>query len=108
MCLGGCETRLIYPETLQPVRLYVNKWYSLCADQFTQETANIICKENHDSQAYTYSYVNYQPSDYPIYPYYYQCDGTEHSVCACREFQQTCSSNQIVHIQCKSPGKIIA
>ena len=104
--VDGCESLLRNPESLEAVQIYISQWYSLCEDNFTQQTADIICRENHDSNATNYTFLPIQPSNYPIYPFYFQCDGNENSICACEMIPQQCSSNYIVHVQCRKQSML--
>ena len=102
--IDGCETLLRNPEYIEAVQIYVDQWYSLCEDNFTQQTADIICRENHDSNASRYTFLPIQPSNHPIYPFYFQCEGNEDSICACEMIPHACSSPLIVYVECRKPG----
>ena len=106
MFLGGCETYANDPLLLCPVNLYNDQWYTVCADGFGQQEADVVCRELDHGDVTQFTFVARNSTDYPISPQSYNCEGNESSLCACHSVQTTCPSGLIVHIQCKQPGNI--
>ena len=73
----------------------------------TQQTANVICKENGNTTALAYRSVplDFGPIRFPILGSRFQCSGSESSLCQCGSVSEICSSMEIVEVQCDLPGK---
>ena len=104
--LDGCES-LIQNDAVYIYDLY--QWKYVCADQMTQQTANVICKESYNSSASNYTSIlmssaNY---DFPIVGYSFNCTGSESSLCECQRVANSCSNMEIVQVICNTPGKDI-
>ena len=108
LSIDGCESLVPYAnEDLVTTQFYVNQqWYTLCGDEFTQETADVICKENYYLLgAYNFTATTRSSWDYEIYPNRFNCAGNETTLCNCPTESITCS-DQIITIQCRSQGKL--
>ena len=71
----------------------------------TMKTANVICRENSNSSAISYKSVPYFGlSNFSLYDFKFNCNGTEDSLCDCSVTNQTCPSMEIAEIQCNLPG----
>ena len=104
--IDGCESFLPYgDERLVKARYYSEQsWYYICEDGFTEETANVICREN----GYTKGVENITSfertaEDYFIYPRQHNCIGDENSLCDCPETNLTCG-NYAVMVECTRQG----
>ena len=106
---GGCESLLPNLDGRNQIAYYYNNndWYHICADEFTLEAADVICKENANTTAHSYQSVNRPtaPFNYAIYPKRFVCTGNEMSLCDCTTTNQVCSSGNIVQIRCNLPGR---
>ena len=113
MCLhnifiDGCESFLPYAdEGLVKVRYYTDEsWYSICADNINNDTANVICRENGYARGVAIiSSFERTDDDYPIYSQQFDCSGVEDSLCQCVPFDVTCGNNAVM-IQCVRQGKL--
>ena len=106
--IDPCET---YPqissEAATPVQLFDSEWLYLCGEGFTQENAEVVCRENAQAEVYdTFSTPLFtQIRQYPIATTMFHCYGFEQSLCNCSATYNTeCDDNMIAVVQCKLPG----
>ena len=108
MFSDGCESLLPNLEgTLQTAYYYTNnKWNYICGSTMTMATAHVICRENANTVALDFQYVpsNFGISNFSIFDYQFDCNGTEESLCDCPITNQSCPTSEIVQIQCDLPG----
>ena len=104
----GCEALLPNIDGTSQIAYYFNdgRWNYICGNTMTQEVADVICKENGNTTARAYRSVSldFGPLMFPIYGSRFQCNGTELTLCDCESISQTCSSMQILEVQCDLPG----
>ena len=89
------------------MRYFENGWYYLCGDDFTQENADVVCRENDGTTALSVTTVpitNITTSFLPILQKDFDCNGDEVTLCDCASEQATCSSDTVVQVQCNRPG----
>ena len=103
--VDGCESFAPFADSVAiTVKYYQGvQWYYISAEEFTNETAEVICRENTNRgvQSYTYQSRN-SSSSTNIYPYRFSCTGNESSLCECEKSQASITSNLIVQIKCQS------
>ena len=85
-------------------------WNYLCANGFTQANAQVVCRENAQSELISHFPTNItdQTYIYQIEGIQYNCIGNELSLCQCPQTPQTCEGEMIINIQCKLPGTNIS
>ena len=108
LSIDGCETFIPYADEYPVVVQFYNleSWYTLSADGFTQEIANMICRENNHAQgAMNFITRNRSSEDYPIFPYKHLCGGVYETLCEC-PFGENPTGDQIVMIQCHPQGNL--
>lgn len=105
MYLDGCEAHVQNPLDLETLNIYNDEWVTLCADGYTEEVGEVVCRELDHGEVANVVFQNFQETDYPISSYSYSCIGSENSICDCVSNLDECSSNRIVLIQCTPPGK---
>ena len=106
--IDGCECFLPYAdEGLVTARYYTDKsWYLICADEFTYDTANVICLENgYTNGVRNISSYTRTDEDYPIYQRRPNCTGDESSLCDCPVIDNTCG-NEAVMVECVRQGNL--
>ena len=97
-------------ERFQIVEYFVNQQrYYLCADGFTVENADVVCRETSNTRSTTFRSVGLSDlSPNPrIYPLQHFCFGNEASICNCTTSQQSCLNGSVVEVQCAAPGSLI-
>ena len=108
MLLEGCDVIHDDPQSLtQLAQTYTDKsWFYLCFDGFTYEEADVFCSETTTTSANNYTATNLESLaiQRPIYPYQYDCNGTEDSLCTCPIDMKVCSTNEVTNVTCKEPG----
>ena len=104
------ETCSTYPDitsaTPTPIQFFSDSFQYLCADGFTQNTAQVVCRENAQVDALTFYGANLSipASQYTISPFNYECNGTEQSLCECSRSTSTCENTLVAIVQCDLPG----
>ena len=78
-------------------------------DGFTQENADVVCRENEGSTALSYSNVSNSDltSGLQILERRFICTGMETSLCDCSSSIESCPSNNVVQLQCNTPGLFV-
>ena len=108
VCLiESCSTSpKILSASPTPIQVFNEEFRYICADGFTQDTAQVVCRENAQANALPFFGINSTllTTQYPIAEFTYECNGTEASLCDCPSDSQTCNSDMIVVIQCDLPG----
>ena len=106
--LEGCE---VIPDDIQSLtqvaQTYTDKsWFYLCFEAFTNEEADVYCLETTttDSIRYLPTELDSLELQRPIYPYIYNCNGTEDSLCSCPTEMEVCDSNNVTSVTCRKPG----
>ena len=85
--------------------------YYICADNFTGSDADVICREN--SNTSHSSYYNVSKSDisnnntYQIYPYAFNCNGTESILCNCSTQHSICTTDSVIAVACNIEGMCV-
>ena len=108
LSIDGCETFVPYADEYPVVAQFYNEhqWYTLSVDGFTQNVADMICRENNFALgALNFTSTTRSSDDYPIFPHIHQCSDLQSSLCEC-PFFDTPSGDQIVMIQCRSQGNV--
>ena len=95
-------------DSYQEVRYFSNgQWYYLCFDHFTESDGDLICPQYGRLRSIKTLTLDEAATDLPIYPYAHNCDGNQISLCGCNVSQQTCSSDNILAVECVIPGNIL-
>ena len=106
--LGSCEVFAPFTtQSYQIVEYFVNqRRYYICADGFTAENADVVCRETANAMSINHRAVSELnlPPNTQIYPLQHSCLGNESSLCNCSTFQLLCSSGSFVEVQCGTPG----
>ena len=82
------------------------KRYYICANGFTNENAEVVCRETAQTSAVMFRNVSeLDLQTYAnIYPLRHSCVGDEASLCNCSTSQEECTSGYIVEVLCGVPG----
>ena len=103
--VDGCESFAPFADSVAiTVKYYAQvRWYYISSENFTNENAEVICRENTNSgfEPYTYQ-LREASSSTPIYQYHFTCAGNESSLCECEKSQASINSDLIVKIKCQS------
>ena len=78
----------------------------MCGEGFTRENAQVVCRENAQLYALTYSSTPLlsQRRQYSIKQTAYTCYGTEQSLCNCPQNNFDCETDMIAVVECNLPG----
>ena len=82
--------------------------YYICADGFTDESADVVCRDTVHTSALGFRNVSELqiPPNTKIYPIRRTCVGTEASLCNCSIAGEGCPSESVVEVQCGKPGTL--
>ena len=110
MFVDACRTYpQIYTPSLTPIQVFKeNSWLYICEEGFTRENAQVVCRENAQTELIGFSSLNIseQRHIYPIENFRYYCNGNETSLCDCSKTPQTCQSNKIAAVMCNLPSML--
>ena len=108
--LGDCDVFAPYAtQSYQIVEYFINQQrYYLCADGFTAENADVVCRDTTNALSIEHRAVSVLnlPPNTQIYPLQHSCLGSEASLCKCPTFLQSCSSGSSVEVKCGTPGSL--
>ena len=105
LIVDGCESYAPFADSVAiTVKYYQGvQWYYISAEDFTNENAEVICRENTDRGVESHTYQSREAlSSTNIYPFQFSCIGNESSLCECEKSQVSIASNLIVKIKCQS------
>ena len=103
--VDGCESFAPFADSIAiTVKYYAQvQWYYISSEDFTNENAEVICRENTNRGVESYTYQSREASSStPIYQYHFTCAGNESSLCECEKSPASITSDLIVKIKCQS------
>ncbi|XP_044059867.1 scavenger receptor cysteine-rich type 1 protein M130-like isoform X2 [Siniperca chuatsi] len=104
------SVRLVNGTNLCSGRLEVksnHSWSSVCEDDFTQQDAEVVCRELGCGAPAVLQGAIYGEVEAPVWTKEFHCGGSESALLDCdSSVRNTCSSGKAVGISCSEPGDV--
>lgn len=93
---------------MNPVQYFNQSLFYVCADGFTDNVGQVVCRENTGTDFVTRDSLlrSTLNATHEIYSEVFHCVGSEDSLCQCNTTAQDCSSDLVAQVQCSVVGKI--